>query len=278
MDNKKLGLLGLFLIIVLSLAGCASGGTAGGGAMADVTAAESAEPQVDRDEVGDNGLLTPAAVVARYVDAIGGEEAIRMHTSSTAKGTFAITAMGMEGDMVTYAAAPNSVVLNIEMAGMGSMNQGFNGEVGWSDNPMTGPSVLEGDMLAQMKELATFYAPLSYDELFSSQETIELTEFNGESAYKLRLVNAADQESFHYFSETSGLLIGTQGVQVSEMGEAEVTVRLSDYKDWGGVMQPGTSTQEVMGMEIQTTIKEVTWDDVPADAFEPPASIKAMLD
>ncbi len=50
-----------------------------------------------RSEVGANGLPTPAALLARYVDAIGGESALRKHQSSTRKGKMAIAAMGMEG-------------------------------------------------------------------------------------------------------------------------------------------------------------------------------------
>ena len=256
--------------------GCASSGGGGGSAAPDVEA--PAEPTVDRDAVGENGLLTPSAIVARYVDAVGGEDALRSHTSATIKGTFGISAMGMEGDLTVYLEAPNKMVQQIELAGMGTMNNGYNGEIGWSDNPMTGPSLLEGDMLEQTKEQANFYAPLEYDSTYPTQETLELTEFNGESAYKVRVVNASDHEMLHFFSEESGLLIGMEGELASEMGTSEATIRLGDYEDFGGVLQPKSTITEVMGMEISQTVKEVIWDTVPEDAFAMPASIQALVE
>ncbi len=266
----------LSLLLLPTFFGCASSGT--GAAVPEAEPVEEAASEADRNEVGENGLLTPAAIVARFIDATGGEEAWRSHTSSTARGKFILSAMGLEGDMVIYSAAPDKVSVLIEMAGMGSMVQGYNGEAGWSENPMTGPALLEGAQLDQMAEQANFYGPLTYDELYPTQETLELTEFNGESAYKVRLLNAAGKETLQYFSEESGLLIGNQGVQSSDMGEMEVTAVLSDYKDFDGVKMPGKSTAEVQGMEIIQTIEEVTWDDVPDDAFEPPASIKALME
>ncbi len=131
--------------------------------------------------------------------------------------------------------------MNIE-TGMGAMNQGYNGEIGWSDNPMTGAQLLDGDQLAGMKLQADFYAPLNYSKHFTSMETVEETDFNGQAAYKVKLVNAAGKESFQYFAKDGGLLLGSQGVQAGPMGESEVKTSFSDYKDFGGAKIPGKVT------------------------------------
>lgn len=277
MTKSKLQNLWLPLVVLSFFCGCASGGAMDEVAAGVMPAAEAATG-ADRDEVGGNGLLTPAAILARFADAVGGEEAMRSHTSSTVRGTFSIPSMGMEGELVQYAAAPDKIVVIIEMAGMGTINQGYNGTIGWSDNPMTGAALLEGDLLAQIKEQSAFYGPLDFDELFPTQETVELAEFNGEDTYKLRLVNESGRETFFFFSEASGLLVGMNGIQSSEMGEAEVTTRIGDYRDFGGVLAATTNKAEMMGMEIVQTITELTWDDVADDAFEPPDSIKALLE
>ena len=271
----------LVVLFVLGFvaAGCASsGGGAGGDTSAAPDVAAAAEPTVDRDAVGENGLLTPSAIVARYVDAVGGEDALRSHSSVTVKGVFGISAMGMEGDLIAYLEAPDKMVQLIELPGMGTMNTGYNGEIGWSDNPMTGPSLLEGDLLAVTKEQANFYAPLEYDSTYPTQETVELTEFNGESAYKVRVVNASDNEMLHYFSEESGLLIGIEGEQPGPMGNAEVSIRIGEYEDFDGVLQAKSTIIETQGMEISQTLKEVIWDSIPEDAYAVPASIQALVD
>lgn len=264
-------LLAICCLAALAVGGCAS--TRGGGPAADV--APPAKPDV-RDEVGENGLPTPAAILARYVDALGGEAALRKHSSSTRKGKMSIAAMGMEGSATVYAAAPDKLTMNIE-TGMGAMNQGYDGEIGWSDNPMTGPQVLSGDQLAGMKLQADFHAPLHYAEHFTTMETVEETEFGGAPAYKLRVVNSAGREQFQYFDKSSFLLLGTQGVQEGPMGEAEVKISFSDYKDFGGGTKiPATVTMDVSGMQIVQTVETVTYDDVDPAVFELPAAVKTQ--
>jgi hypothetical protein len=269
----------VLFVLCFVATGCASSGAGAGGEggpAPDATAA--AEPMVDRDAVGENGLLTPSAILARYVDAVGGEDALRSHTSVTVKGVFGISAMGMEGDSVVYLQAPDHMVQLIELPGMGTMNVGYNGEIGWSDNPMTGPSLMEGDLLVVTREQANFYAPLEYDSMYPTQETVELTEFNDQSAYKVRVVNASDNEMFHFFSEDSGLLIGIEGEQPGPMGNSEVSIRIGEYADFDGVLQPKSTIIETQGMEISQTVKEVIWDSVPEDAFAVPASIQALVE
>ncbi len=264
--------------LALVASGCATSG--GGGGSAAAPDAPAAAPKMDvKNETGDNGLLTPRAIIARYVEALGGEEAIRKHESRTTKGKMELAAMGMSGDVTIYAAAPDKMVMEVEMAGFGTMNNGYNGEVGWSDNPMAGAQLLEGKALKPQKQQADFYAPLHYEDTYSSMETLELTEFEGQSAYKVKLVDADGDESTEYFAEDGGLLLGVTAMQSNQMGESEVTTVFSDYKDFSGLMQPATTVIKMtaMGMEIKNTVTEVTVNDVTPEKLEPPDSIKALI-
>jgi len=264
------------LILVGFAAGCRSTGPAAGDAS---VMAET--PRVDvRNEVGENGLPTARALVARFVDALGGEKTLRAHSSSTTRGSMELAAMGMSGDLVRYAAAPDKMVMIIEMSGFGTMNQGFNGEVGWSDNPMQGATLLEGRQLHQMEQQAAYYGPLAYADLYPEMETVELTEFNGESAYKVRLVDEEGSEIFQYFSEESSLILGTEMQQENPQmgGTMDVRIKLADYEDFGGGLVPTQTVMEMMGMVIRQTVSEVTYDDVEETAFAPPDSVKALLE
>lgn len=272
---------------ILVFAGCAST-RGGGGAEPDVAGAPRADVEkkgrksdqpakVDvKDEVGANGLPTPAALLARYVDALGGESALRKHESSTRKGKMTIAAMGMEGSSTVLAAAPDKIVMNIE-TGMGAMNQGYDGKVGWSDNPMTGATVLDGEQLANMKVQADYYMPLNYSKHYTTMETVEEIDWNGTAAYKVKVVSPTGRESLHFFDKSTGLLLGIQGVQAGPMGESEVKISFSDYKDFDGVKIPAKTTLDVQGMQIEQTVETVTFGDVDPAAFEPPEAIKAQL-
>ncbi len=252
--------------------GCASTGGGGGGG-GDVAKA----PDYTQ-EMGDNGLPTPRALNARYVEAVGGAAALRAKPSTNMKGTFELPAMGVSGDLVIHAQAPNLVVTNIEMGGMGSMSNGYNGEIGWSVNPMTGASLLEGTMLAQAADEANYWAELEFDTAYPESETVGETEWEGKAAYEVNLVGAGGTKQTRYYDKESSLVLGTVTTQVSEMGEAEVTIINNPYEEHDGIMVPMGQTMKMMGMEIKNTITEINYESAPEGAFEPPAEIKALLE
>ncbi len=272
MSKKTMLSLASMLLLLPLLGACAS---SGGGTAGDVVAPAAA---VDySNEVGENGLLTPRAVFTRYIDALGGEKALRAHSSSVAKGKMEIAAMGISGDLTIWSSAPNLFLMVADL-GMGVMTTGYNGEVGYSDNPMTGPMILEGSQLSQTLQQADFYGPLNWEATYPTAETLELTDFKGTSAYKLRLVDATGTEVFQYFAEDSGLLIGFEGNQSSPMGEVFVTATVSDYQEFGGVNTATVTSIDMMGTEVKQVIESISYEDVEAAKFELPDSIKALVE
>ncbi|MXW02910.1 MAG: hypothetical protein F4X59_13215 [Holophagales bacterium] len=227
----------------------------------------------------DQELPSPEEIVARYIEALGGEEAIRAHSSRTVNGGVEIPAMGMSGQTTAYFIAPDKMIVKGEMPGMGENVQAYNGEIGWVENPMAGAQVLEGDMLDQMKRQARFYADLERADLFPQQTTAGEAEWDGQAAYQLDVVDVDGNEMSQYFAKETGLLIGAEGTQTTEMGAMEVAITIGDYEEFGGVLiATSTSTNLVsMAMEIIATIESVTFDDVDPSVFEPSEAIKALL-
>ncbi|MDE2691031.1 MAG: hypothetical protein OXI49_11000 [Acidobacteriota bacterium] len=238
-------------------------------------AALSAEPLLADDQE----LPSPEEIVARYIEALGGEEAIRAHSSRTVKGGVEIPAMGITGQTTAYFIAPDKMIIKGEMPGMGENIQAYNGEIGWIEDPMQGTQILEGEMLAQMKRQARFYADLERADLFPQQTTAGETEWNGQAAYQLDVVDLDGNEQSQYFAKETGLLIGAKGTQTSPMGEMEMEITIGNYQEFGGVLvATSTSTNLVsMAMEFNTTVESVTYGDVDPSVFEPSDAIKALL-
>ncbi|MYH25001.1 MAG: hypothetical protein F4156_07215 [Holophagales bacterium] len=224
-------------------------------------------------------LPSPEEIVARHIEALGGEEAIRAHTSRTVKAAVEIPAIGMSGQTTAYFIAPDKMIIKSETPGMGESVQAYNGEIGWIEDPMQGTQILEGEMLAQVKRQARFYAELERDDLFSQQTTAGETEWNGQAAYQLDVVDVDGNELSQYFAKETGLLIGTEGTQSNAMGPMEMAITLGDYEDFGGVLVATSTTMNIVSMatEIITTVESVTFDDVDPSVFEPSDAIKALL-
>ena len=221
----------------------------------------------------------PAArrIVDKYVAAIGGREALTKRSSSTMRGTFEMPAAGLRGEVVGRMAKPNRMVMSINFPGIGEMRSGFDGTTAWSIDPTSGPRVLEGAELAQARMQADFLAALHDEKSFTSMETIELADFEGRKAYTVRLIRAGGDTTFEYFDAESGLLVGTRATRDTQMGPMTATTVMTNYKDFGGVQMPTTTTVRTMGQEIVMSVTSIEWDSVEPTAFELPPEIKVLV-
>jgi hypothetical protein len=223
------------------------------------------------------GALPPAReVIARYVKAFGGRDALMTRTSMHSTGTFEIASMGMRGTMESFSAKPNRVLIKVAFPGMGEMRQGFDGEVGWSIDPASGPSVLEGRQLTERKQDSDFLNMLHDESKFSAMETVERVTFEGKDAYKVKLTRTSGDVYHEFFDVESGLLVGSIVSRESPMGRIEATSVMGDYKTFGGILLPTRITQKGVVGEIVITINSVEFDTVPPETFALPPEIKAL--
>jgi zinc protease len=185
-------------------------------------------------------------------------------------------AMGLKADLVSVQAKPNRTTSRVSIAGIGEIASGFDGETAWELNPMQGPRVLTGKELDAVRDDADMgvlvYAPSAYKSL----ETVGAEEFEGQKAYKVRVVRASGRESHEFFSVESGLLIGRVDRRESHMGTMAFTAVYADYKDFGGVKFPTRTVQKVDQQQMVVTVASVTVGAVPDAAFALPEAIKAL--
>lgn len=222
--------------------------------------------------------LPPARqLVDRYIEQIGGREALLARKSTHTTGTFSMPAMGLSGDLEVFAADPDKQVMRVVIAGIGEIRTGYDGEVGWTTNPMEGPRIIEGEELAQLKDEAATAGTLRDPSLVESLETIEKTNMNGQDCYKVRVLWKSGRETFDCYSVETGMIVAMQQKNVSNMGVIDVTLLVNDYKEFGGLKLPSRMVQQMMGMEQVMTITSVTYDTVDPSVFELPAEIKALV-
>jgi len=99
-------------------------------------------------------------VLAAYVAALGGRAALEKITSRSAKGSFEVTGIAMSGPVEMYAKAPNLMLLVLHMPGQEIFKDGFDGSVGWEQNPDDGVTDKTGLELGSATRDADFYQPL----------------------------------------------------------------------------------------------------------------------
>ena len=244
------------------------------GISSDVMAQATSSGAVEIQPAAD--LPTAADLFAKHVAAVGGEKAVRSHKSSKTKATFNMPAMGMTADMLIYSAAPNKMYLDMTIPSMGSMQQGYDGKVGWSVDPMSGARVLSGEELKQMALQADFYADLNYKDHYKEMKTLEKTVFADRPSYRVHVVTTFGSETDFFFDVENGLLNGMESTAESQMGPVKSTTVLSEYKDFGGVKHAAKTTMSAFGQEQILTLNSVEYDGVEPSVFVLPEQIKTL--
>jgi hypothetical protein len=222
--------------------------------------------------------LPPAKeVMARHIKAIGGREALLARSSSRATGKIEMPASGVAGTFELYAAKPDKTLIKISLPGVGEIQEGFDGTIGWSMNPLTGPTLVQGVQLEQRKLDSDFYAGLDPEKRYESIITVEQTTFDGRDCYKVRLVRKGGGEDFQFYDVKTGLRAGGIVTRETPMGPMTATSTESEYKPFGGVLQPTRLTNTAMNLQQVMTFQTFEYDKVDPAVFALPDPIKALV-
>ena len=188
--------------------------------------------------------------------------------------TMEVPQANIQGTMVSHFKAPNIFVIEQDIPGIGKGKMGYNGEIGWSNDNMMGPRLLEGKELQELIMDADMTSDLNYKEWYTSIEVVELTEFNEKSAYKIKTVTAFGKESTRYFDAETGYDLGEESVVESPMGPMTIRVVYGEWTDVGGITAPKVTKVQSGPVAMETEILSIDTNPTIDDAiFDPPAVI-----
>ena len=212
-------------------------------------------------------------ILDKYVQALGGKAAIEKVTSTVVTGTFELPAMSMSGPMEIYAKAPNKNAVIINLAGFGVVQSGFNGAIGWSQDPQSGLREMAGAELADAKRDAEFYRDIKLKQLYPKMTLTGKEKVGERDAYVIEATPADGKPEKMYFDTQTGLLLRLDNDRESPQGSAHVETYFEDYKETGGVKMPFTI--KIVRPEISFTLKTTeVKQNVPIDdaKFNKPAA------
>jgi hypothetical protein len=222
-------------------------------------------------------LPTGREIVARHVAALGGEQAFRAMTSILARGRWEIPAQRISGALELRSARPSKLLYRVTVPGIGRIENGYDGRIGWSISPISGPELLTGRQLSETADEAWFDGTLHLAEHVRELTTIGLETFDNKPAYRVRVVYRSGNEQFEFFDTTTGLQLGTEAVRATPQGNVPTVNILRDYRRFGTVLQASTVVQRALGFEQVVTITSCEYGTVTEDAFDPPAEVKALI-
>jgi outer membrane lipoprotein-sorting protein len=211
-------------------------------------------------------------ILDKFTTALGGKAAIEKQTSRVSKGTFDIPAMGASGAITLYGKAPNKNLVVIEIPGFGTINQGYNGSVGWAQDPTSGLREITGGELAAAKREAEFYSDLKFKELFPKMVVKGKEKVGASDAYVIEATPAEGSPQKFYFDVETGLLARVDVEAVSPQGKIPFEVYLEDYKAVDGVKMPFTVRRTSPAISFTIKLDKVEHNVAIDDAkFNKPA-------
>lgn len=225
----------------------------------------------------DPPLPSGREILAKHVKAIGGEGPYKAVKSIRASGRFEMPAQQISGDFVMMAARPNKQRTKVSVGAIGEIESGYDGKVGWRTDPMQGPALLTDKELSETADDAWFDGALYGSDFVTEATTVGRVTFEGQQAYKVKLVLKSKNERIEYFDVNTGFQIGSESTRATPQGPVPVISVLRDYRKYGALMLPASLTQKLMGIEQIVNINTYEFDNVPADAFDLPPAIKALI-
>lgn len=221
-------------------------------------------------------LPTASDIFTKSIQAIGGEAAIRKHTSMVTKGTVSMPATGMSGKLEVFTLAPNKILTLLKILGVGNITQGFDGTVGWRIDPMVGPSLMEGSMLEELKKSSDMYKDLDPSKIWTKAETKGAVNFGGVPCYEIAVTGGPGDGALYYDIQT-GLTRGMMLTVESPMGKMPSTTMMSDYKEFDGVKIATRTDVEMMNMKHILVVDSVDYKSIDPAIFNLPPEIKALV-
>ena len=192
-------------------------------------------------------LPTPDEIFAKYVAALGGEQALRRITArritATTEAAADVRGVGPAVHALTqqYFRAPNQWIV-ISQTASATTATGFDGSVAWRQDAKGVVTETTGAIpappLSRVKRTADFYEPLNLKPSYSRVDTRGTVKIGTMAAYLVVGVPADDLPEQLFFDVETGLLVRKETAIATAFGDYGIQTNYEDYRDVGGVKVP----------------------------------------
>jgi len=196
-------------------------------------------------------------IISKYVEAIGGEKAIKGQTSRLQKGSISIAEANLSGTVEMYEKAPNKTAAVINLEGFGLVQESYDGKTGWSKDPQMGLRDKEGGELTAAKLDSEFYKPVKLKELYPKLVVKGTEKVGDKDTYVVEATPAEGSVETWYFDTKTGLLVRQDSERDTPMGKQKIQTFLEDYKKFDGINLPSTIRQVTPQFTAAIKITEV---------------------
>jgi C-terminal peptidase prc len=201
------------------------------------------------------------AIMERYVNAVGGREALSRLHNRVSQGVCVYPFQGLSGKVVIYEQAPDKRSMMIDIPNLGVLKIVFDGKRGWMQDSLMGFYEYQEPLLSALRRDFDFHKITKYRELYAEMIYRGPLDSTQGKVEILEVVTPDGHRDELHFDARTGLLVYGGGTQ------------LSDYRQVGDVKIPFLMVMPMAGLEIKIQLEQVSHNvQLSADAFAEPQS------
>ncbi len=217
------------------------------------------------------------AILDKYIEVTGGKAAYEKKRTEVSTAVMEFIGKGVKANMTSYHAEPNHSYLVVEIEGIGKMEEGTDGSVVWERSALKGPRVKTGEERAVSLRASSIHHDTRWREFFQKVECTGVEPIDGHVCYRVVMTPKDGQPETRYYDKQSYLLVRTNMIMKTEMGEIPAESSVGDYRTVDGVLTPFLVKQKVLGQEFTVTLQSMKTNvEIPKERFALPDDVKAL--
>jgi tetratricopeptide (TPR) repeat protein len=222
------------------------GGSSGGVAIRDGNTIETS-----------GSLPTLDDLLNKYVQALGGAEAMKKVTSLVLTGTVDVAGISRGGTFTTHAQAPNKSYTVIQAHPFGTIKMGFNGTSAWyfGDGKVR---VAKGIEVAIIQRDADFYQALRLKNNYAKMTLAGMSKIGYRDVYVLDLQPTIGPLERLYLDSQTFLPVRMNTTRLGPRATAApVEIYYDDWREVDGLKYPFSVSESSPIMKLAFTVKEI---------------------
>jgi outer membrane lipoprotein-sorting protein len=195
------------------------------------------------------------SILEQHVKAMGDKSAHARINSRITTGTMEM--MGIKAQMTSYSKAPNKQLVQMDIPGFGTVQEGYDGAVAWAKDPATGLREKKGGELAATRLYAELHRSLKLKELYPKIEVVGSDKVGARDVWVLQATPAETSPEKWYFDKENGLLLKLVMERETPQGKLTIETELDGYKEVDGIKMPFVVRQKAGPVAISASIEKV---------------------
>lgn len=238
-----------------------------------LAAADAAKaPETGKSAAGPDAAALQ--VFRRFVEASGGEAAIRKRATRLTVASFESPSLGIKGTLEMLQSAPRRMVQKMILGNGPSLTMGTDGKVAWMNAPGVGVQQMDGLQRDQFIEESDLLGLLDYPTRFAYATVKAPTKVGEVDCVVVSGISRLGKPETMYFAKDTGLLHRWDRPKLNPASEWSDTQTLfEDYRDVDGVKVPFKISQREPADQAFVLVVTSVKHDVEAgeDRFKQPS-------